>query len=223
MKRIIGVMIAVLIAGCSTTPRVTTEIDALSASYDTSSDVVYIMPDKDISDGLQFEEFKRYVEHAFKRTNMSLAKDITEADTVVYLSYAAESGQRHQYTYSQPVYGDTGIESSRTVKEKVKDEDGNTVVREKTVYDRGYGIIGHTTHIGSYTTWPMRLRLRAIKDDKEVWVVVAVSNDTTNDLRQVFPAMLYLATPYIGNSTGQKIERVIKLDDPQLQSFKQGL
>jgi len=223
MIRLIAILVVISTTiGCAYTPTITTQIDALKGKGVTPTGSYWLSPEQGIEEGLQYEEFARYAHKALKLRGFTQASSSTEAELTVFLSYATDKPQQHQYTYTTPIYGETRHGSVRVVKQTTTDEDGDKKVITRRVYEPDYGVIAHQTHLSTYTTWPMRLRLRGVVDDKEIWTTTAVSNNTNNDIRVVFPAMLYASIPYLAASTGQKISTRVPLSSESLLLFKQG-
>ncbi len=140
------------------------------------------------------------------------ARNAEEADVAILLFYGIGEPQTTQYSYSLPVWGQTGVSSSHTY--GTATAFGNTASYSgTTTYTPSYGITGYTSHVGTKTTY-FRYALisgydfEAYKETKkeiQLWKTTATSTGPTGDLRQVFPLLVSASAPYIANNTGKKV------------------
>ena len=135
--------------------------------------------------------------------------------------------QEHQYSYSIPTWGQTGVSSSYTTG-TISSYGGYGSYSGTTTYTPAYGITGSTTHIGSYTTYFRFIVLDAVdldeykKSKKEVqlWKTYVTSSGSSSDLRRVFPILVAASQQYFGKNTGQKVEVNLDEEDERVTEIK---
>ncbi len=80
------------------------------------------------------------------------AESSKNAELVVFLSYGIGDPDEHQYSYSLPVYGKTGVSSSSTY--GTATAYGNHMTYSgTTVHTPSYGITGYNTYTGTRTVY----------------------------------------------------------------------
>jgi hypothetical protein len=206
-------------------------VDSL-AQTDASAKTRYIiMPGiKDVEPSdLQFLEYANYVEKILNERGFVKASQFADADIAIFLSYGIGNPQTHQYSYSLPVWGQTGVSSSST-QGTLSTYGGMGTYSGTTTYTPTYGVTGYTSHVSSYTTFTRFLFMDAYdvasykQDQKmnQVWKTSVISTGLSDDLRLVFPYMAVAMKPYIGTNTGRKIMVEIIKDDPQVTQLRGG-
>ncbi len=221
---LIGVMIMVSCAAMQPI-RFVSGVDGLAQSdalakkrYIIIPGIKYVEP----SD-LQFLEYASYVERILSEKGFINASQFADADIAVFLSYGIGNPQEHQYSYTLPVWGQTGVSSS-TTHGTLSTYGGRGIYSGTTTYTPTYGVKGYTSHVGSYKSYTRFLFMDAydvesFKRDqkmKQVWKISVISNGYNDDLRQVFPYMAVAMKPHIGTNTGRKIVVEIPANDPQV-------
>ncbi len=155
------------------------------------------------------------------------ADNIAAADIAIFLGYGIGDPETHQFTYSLPTYGKTGVSSSNTY--GTVNTYGNTATYSgTTTYTPTYGVTGSTTHTGSRTTYFRYLLLDAVdldeyrKTEKEVqlWKTTVTSTGSSGDLRQVFPILVAASKQYIGSNTGKKVKVILSESDNRVTEVK---
>ena len=147
-----------------------------------------------------------------------------DADVAIYLSYGIGDPQKHQFSYTLPVYGQTGVSSSTTT--GIFHSDGS--FHATTIYTPTYGITGYTTHTKTYETYFRFFVLEAVDVNKyihslrivPVWKTTVTSTGSSGDLRRVFPVLVAAAKPYIGTNTGKKVEVSIMENSKEIAEIR---
>jgi hypothetical protein len=155
------------------------------------------------------------------------AKKAEDADVAVVLSYGIGDPQTQQYTYSLPLWGQTGVSSAYTY--GTLTAYGNTATYSgMTTYTPRYGVTGYATQTGSVTTY-FRYALITGYDFKEfresnkqtqIWRTVITSSGVSGDLRQVFPVMMGAGMPYLASSTGKQVSVQLTESDVMVRAVK---
>jgi hypothetical protein len=204
-------------------------VDSISASNAMERKNYVLLPgNKDTSiNDLQFKEYAAYVDRALISIGFVHAASIDKADLAIFLVYGIGNPQEHQYAYSLPVFGQTGVSSSTTF--GTLSTFGNYgTFSGTTTYSPTYGITGYTSHVGSYTTYFRYLVLDALdlaeykqnKKEIQLWKTTITSTGSSGDLRRVFPYMISASKPYIGINTGQQLKVILSESDPRVQEIK---
>ena len=176
---------------------------------------------------LQYQEYANYVDKALAKKGFLKSDDIKNADIAIFLVYGIGDPQVQQYTYSLPVWGQTGVSSSSTYG-TINTFDNTTTYSGTTTYTPTYGIVGSTTHTGTTVTYFRYLVLDAIdleiyrKNKKvvQVWKTSVTSPGSSGDLRQVFPILVGASMDYIGTNTGKKVRVTLYENDKRVKEVK---
>ena len=219
----------VLMLGCAVGPKFFVKVDSLS-NPKVSSEKTYILfpglKDVDPND-LQFKEYASYVEKALTSAGYIKANDLKDARIAIFLSYGIGDPKEHLYSYSLPVWGQTGISSSKTYG-TVTSYGSYASYQGTTTYTPTYGIKGYSSHVGSYTTFFRFLILDAVdlkeyrRSEKvvEAWRTTVTSSGSSGDLRLVFPVLVAAAKPYIGTNTGKQVDLKLSEQDKAVLEIK---
>lgn len=212
MKLIWTIFLILSLSGCVKPIHMT--IDAYScAEAMNRKNHFLIVTEKSLESGeLQSKEFQGMTEQVLADVGFSSA-DKEDANVGILLDYGITDPIISQYTYSSPVYGQTGIATSQT-SGNVYSYSNCATYSQQTTYTPQYGVVGYETKVGTLVTYVRHLSLtgfdmdkfRAEGDAKELWRLHVSSVGETGDLRRIFPVLLAGAKKYIGVSTGQKIE-----------------
>lgn len=229
MRRIIVfVSVLTILLGCAG-PMYHVKIDSISG-FDTGTKKRYILlpgvKDVDPND-LQFREYSSYVERALSSAGYVRARDFKDANIAVFLAYGIGDPKDHQYSYSLPVWGQTGVSSSTTYG-TIRSYGSYGTYHGTTTYTPTYGITGYTTHVGSYTTFFRFILLDAVdleeyrRSEKivQVWKTTVTSRGSSGDLRRVFPVLVAAVRPYIGTNTGKQIDVTLTEGDKAVSEIK---
>ena len=153
MKNFGLIIIGCLLFGCSTVPRVQVNIDSIKAqdSPRTARYVLFPGNDEIAHDELQYQEYASYVERALEWNGFRKAKNFEDADTAIFLIYGMGDPETSQRTYSLPIIGQVGVDSSTTY--GTLNTYGNSATYSgTTTYTPRYGVTGYQTFNRSYTT-----------------------------------------------------------------------
>jgi len=219
----------ILMLGCAVGPKFLVKVDSIS-NPELSSEKTYILlprlKDVDPND-LQFKEYASYVERALTSAGYIRVNDFKDARIAIFLSYGIGDPKEHLYSYSLPVWGQTGISSSTTYG-TITSYGSYGSYQGTTTYTPTYGIKGYTSHVGSYTTFFRFLILDAFdlkeyrrsKKVIEAWRTTVTSRGSSGDLRRVFPVLVAAAKPYIGTDTGKQVHITLTEQDKTVLEIK---
>lgn len=223
--KLLALLIVIFLAGCASGPKFHVNVDSISAPNASIKTSYILFPGvKDVNEGdLQYQEYASYVERALSSKGYVKAASIQEADIAIFLAYGIGDPETHQYTYSLPTYGQTGVASSNTY--GTVNSYGNTATYSgTTTYTPTYGVTGSTTQTGAYTTYFRYMFLDAVdldeyrktKKEKQVWKTTVTSTGSSGDLRRVFPILVAASKPHIGSNTGKKVSVILKEADKRV-------
>lgn len=215
--------------GCAVGPRFHVNVDSISAPEAALKTKYFLLPGvKDVeATDLQYREYSNYVERALTSSGYTKASNLAEAEIAIFLGYGIGDPETHQFTYSLPSYGQTGISSSNTY--GTVNTYGNTATYSgTTTHTPTYGVTGSTTHTGSRTTYFRYMWLDAVDLDEyrtsekevQLWKTTVTSSGSSGDLRQVFPVLVAASKPHIGSNTGKKIKIMLSEGDKRVIEIK---
>lgn len=230
MKKIVSFIILVLIlSGCATSVPFEVKVDSINRKKLSNIAKYMIVPGNDGAkmNDLQFLEYVAYVKRALMLNKFSLVKDASDAEVLIFLSYGIGDPEKHQYAYSTPIYGQTGVSSSTTTA-SVQSFGNMATGISNTTYTPSYGVVGSKMKSGTYVTYTRFLELKAFDakelkdggDVVEIWSTKVVSTGSSDDLRRVFPVMVAAAKPYISKNTNRKITININEGDDAVWEIK---
>ncbi len=218
-----------LLSGCATIqPQFHVRVDSISGEKPDKSSYILLPGNKDTkAEDLQFKEYVAYVNRALIKQGFVPAESFEKANVAIFLVYGIGDPQEHQYSYSLPTWGQTGVSSSYTTG-TISSYGGYGSYSGTTTYTPTYGVTGSTTHIGSYTTFFRFMVLDAVdldeykKSKKEVqlWKTTVTSAGSSGDLRRVFPILVAASQQYVGKNTGQKVEVNLYEEDERVIEIK---
>jgi hypothetical protein len=224
MKNLVLIACVSLLAACSTMKYDVSVNGFADASKSQLRSYVLLPGNTGVTaDDLEFKEFASYVDRVLTSRGYQRAADPRTANIAIFLTYGIGEPQEHSYTYSIPIYGQTGVSSAYTT--GTLSSYGNTgTYSGTTTYTPSYGIVGATTHRGTYTTCMRFMGLEAediqqyvqAKKIVPTWSLHVASEGRTCDLRQVIPVMVGASSQYIGTNTGKIINVLLKPDDPRI-------
>lgn len=223
------IALGVLVAGCAVAQQFNVRVDSLArADFVGKRSYVLLPGNKGASAGdLQFQEYAAYVHRALAARGLVHARRVEDADIVVFLSYGIGDPQTHYYTYSLPVWGQTGYSGSTTYG-TLNTFGGYGTYSSTTTYTPTYGITGSSTHLGSATMYFRFILLDAYdletyKQEKklaQVWRSTVTSTGSSGDLRRVFPVMVAGSARHLATNTGQTVEIVLDKENAAVQYIK---
>lgn len=220
---------AALISGCANQYQYYVNVDSLSSEgSDTKKTYILLPGNKDTSvEDLQFKEFATYVHRALAAKGFVAGDSIEKAELAVFLAYGISEPREQLYSYSLPIWGQTGVSSSTTFG-RLSTYGGYGTYSGTTTYTPSYGVIGYTTHVGSYTTYFRFILLDAYdletyrkqKKLSQSWRTTITSTGSSGDLRRVFPILVAASKAYLGSNTGGKVRVVIDENDAAVLEIK---
>lgn len=231
----------VVLSGCATMrpPTYLVQVDSIGNDSENKT-YILLSSNKDTkTDDLQFKEYATYLNRALQARGFVPAKNIQEANVAIFLSYGIGDPREHQYTYSLPIWGKTGISSSTTYGTSntygslntygnYGTYTGNTNSTSTTTYTPTYGITGSVARSGSYTTFFRFMLLNAIdldeykrsKKEIQLWKTTVTSSGSSSDLRRVFPILVAASKNHIATNTGKKLQIKLLEKDAQVMAIK---
>lgn len=230
MKKILLVLCCLGLVGCVTTSDpFTVNVDSINRNnIIPGTKYMIVSGNKDVKqDDLQFLEFASYIKRALMLNKFELVKEVNKADVLIFLKYGIGEPEEHQYSYSVPIYGQTGVSSSNTTASL--STFGNMATGSATTtYTPSYGVVGSNMYSGTYVTFTRFFVLTAVNAKQvinnetplELWTTKVISTGSSDDLRRVFPVMVAAAKSYIAKNTGRKIEINLKEGDDGVREIK---
>ena len=230
MRKILLLLcICIFVTGCASIRPFNVKINSIKGDQMAEGHKCIIYPGlKDVSvNDLQFSEYANYLERALNKKGITIVKNPDEADSAVFLSYGIGDPQKHTYSYSVPIYGQTGVSSSTTFG-TVSTLGNMGTFSGTTINTPSYGIVGATSNIGSYVIYTRFIGIvaydlnlyRESKTEKQLWKTDIVSTGSTGDLRTVFPILMGAAYPYIGEDTGKQVKVILTESDKKVKYIK---
>ena len=218
----------VFLSGCASMQftRFVSSVDSLAQPDAVAKKRYVLLPGgKGVEAGdLQFQEYAAYVKKVLVEKGFVKVDLFQHAEVAIFLGYSIGDPQTYQYTYSLPTWGQTGVSSSNTY--GTVSSYGNTATYSgTTTYTPSYGITGSSTYVGTNTVYSRFLFLDAYdvptymqeRRMAQVWKTTVVSTGASGDLRLVFPYMVAAMKPYLGTSTGRRVEVAVPANDPAVQ------
>jgi hypothetical protein len=204
-------------------------VDSISDSSAQLNKTYLILPgNKATAAGdLQFREFAGLLVRAMSIQGYTLAGVSQKPDMEVYLSYGIGEPETHTYSYSEPVWGQTGVNIySQT--NQYTGKDNVTTQNSTTFMEPQYGVTGYTEKTGAVTVYKKFIIIDAydLKNGapgaqlREIWKTSIDATGKAKDLRKVFPGMLAAAAIYIGVNTGETLSVEVAKDSPVLKVIK---
>jgi hypothetical protein len=162
-------------------------------------------------------EIENYIKTILATKGYSFTNNNEEANIIIFYEYGISDPKVYTSQHVVPVWGQTGVSSSRTVS-------GTSFGKPytKTTYEPSYGVVSSevvTNTTTEYVRWANISAFdadyyRETGEDKMLWLTEIQSEGSSDDLRYIFPYMLVAAREYIGQSTTDK--KVVSLtSDPE--------
>lgn len=218
-------------AGCTTYRSFNVSVDSICTSSAREKKTYVLLPgnkDGKISD-LQFQEFAAYTENALNAQGFKKGSSIDDAEVAILLCYGISDPQLYEYTYSVPIYGQTGVSSS-TTSGTVNSFGRSVIYSENTNYTPSYGVVGSSTHVETGVVFARYMVISGvdleqfkktgkIEDAQEIWSTKVNSVGASGDLREIFPVLLVASQKHIADNTGKKIFYNIREDEELSQKI----
>lgn len=223
------VAVMVVLAGCMPGIRYNVQVDSLTSPAAQTAKTYVLFPGNQgvTKDDLQYQEYAADVGRALASHGFLPARSPSDADVAIALTYGIGDPKTQQFSYSIPVFGQTGVASSTTY--GTATTYGNqTSYTGTTLYTPTYGITGSSEQTVSVTQYSRFVELtgydlkvyQASKKQVELWRTTIGSTGTSGDLRRVFPAMIAAASPYLATNTGKQISLTLKESDPAIKQIR---
>ncbi|MEI7541734.1 MAG: hypothetical protein WCJ94_00570 [bacterium] len=225
-----GILFVILftVSGCVRAYHV--QIDSISDMTAVSSKIYQILPgNKDISaTDLQFKEFAGLLVKTMSMQGFVLASAAKHAELEIYLSYGVGDPETHTYSYSTPVWGQTGVDIYTQSSQTNNSDNTGTNQYSITSVQPQYGVTGFASQIGEYTSYKKYIIIDAFnaKNGKpgeklqEVWKTSIAASGRIKELRKIFPALLAASVKYIGTNTGEEVSVDIPEDSELIKQIK---
>ncbi|CRX37966.1 hypothetical protein [Estrella lausannensis] len=230
LSNLFMVFMSILICGCSTPFNVT--VDSISSPIAIEKNKFIIIPgNKDVDENnLQYAEFSAYTEKVLESIGFEKVSNPEDADVGIFLSYGVSDPKFYEYTYSTPIWGQTGVAQSNTYGSVTRY--GNCATySQNTTYTPQYGVIGSQTNVGVGVVYFRNLTLEGVDLEKfrengkvyDLWKTAAISNGESGDLRYVFPYMLVASKNFIRTNSLQKVNIQIAKDNHEVEELKKSI
>ena len=215
-------------AGCSTTSySVSVNSRVGDPEYQSQTLKYVIIPanNKVAADSLEFKEFSAYVAKVLQQRGYKVTSRIDEADLALFLNYAISDPKTETVSYSQPIFGQTGVQSSSTYG-TYNPTSGS--YSGTTYYTPTYGVTGYVPVTETYTHYTRLMLLDVLSLQKTdaapklgapAWRVSVASIGSSGDLRKVFPVLVFASKDYIGVDSKKTVTFSIKENDKNLAAF----
>ncbi len=237
LQVILTLIIVFFLSACSGL-RINVGVDSICAFDDSARDLLkelnvkkeYILTSeiKDVDQtDLQFKEYARYGERVLAAEGYVRTDDARSADLAIGLFDGISNPREHQSTVPFPVYGQTGISSSRT-SGTVNTYGNYGTYSGTTTYTPSYGITGFVPITTTHVSYTHTIVLEAYdfneyaktKKWNSLWKITASSVNSCGDLRIAFPMLVAALKPYINVNTGKKISIWINENDKKVKEVK---
>lgn len=196
----------------------TVEVDAISESEYNSKTFTLGSAMKDVDENdLRFKEFASIVSNALQKKGLTEIRDRKAADTVILLNYAVSEPRTVTHNRLVPVFGGGANSTTTQIKNNYGNPIGSLETRPSNPYDsfRPTGAVAiaeeHTVFQRGImiAAYEVKESLKSANNEKKIspkmlWEVRITSTGSTNDLRKLFPIMIYAASPFIGKNSGAK-------------------
>lgn len=232
MKKICSVFILCLALGCAGVSTHQVTINAIARPDAGIGKHYRLYPGNEKIDGnsLSYLEFANYAHAALQSAGFIEAESMDEEEITVFLIYSIGNPKAHEKTVHMPIVSQTGTSSANTY--GTFQSYGNYgTFNTHTNYTPTYGVTGTIPITNRYTTCEKFIGMKAIDAVQhikynqivELWDIKISNNDSSTDLRKMFPIMMAAATRYIGGDTAGNVENVLSQNDKEIQrilSFK---
>jgi hypothetical protein len=176
---------------------------------------------------LEFQEYKRYLDRALAAKDFVQAADTSSADIALLFGYGIGDPQTRNYSYSLPVFGQTGVSGSTTTG-TISTYGSNSTFSGTTTYTPTYGITGYNNISGSTSVYTRHFTVTAYdwqtylatQEEIVLWQTAVVSTGFSGDLRRVMPIIIAAGQAYLGDDTGQAVSLTLYETDDDVIRIK---
>lgn len=246
-KKTVLLILCLVFSACSTMQPVHVYIDSISAPHADLKKNYILMPGNEDSQviDLYFVEYSRYIDSALQSQGFTKVNDLNKADILIYFAYGIGPPKEKSYSFSLPVYGQTGIAFSTTsgtirtspitstysgssTYGSINTSPITSTYSSTTTNIPSYGIIGSQSYSGSHTTHLRYFNLSAFdyneyvnsKKIVQIWRTFVTSEGSSHDLRYIFPFMAAAAKPYLGVNSGKEVKVILTDSDKRVVEMK---
>ncbi len=197
-----ALFIVILTTGCTITPKYRVTIDAITAPNTTLQPSTYELKslDKNVeSNSLRFQQYAAPLAQLLHEKGYLKATEAEIAQQIIYFDYGIEKLKEERETYVEPditfgfgfgyPYGAFGY------------------------YDPFYHPVYYGSRYHTYTNIYYNRYITILAKDqfnKELWRVDVSSVGESKNLRKIVPLLIEASKPYIGTTTKEPVELVIK-------------
>lgn len=207
-------LVLLLLSGC-VGPMYHVRVDSISGEIPSDEKSYILLSAKEgvnVND-LQFQEFASYIKKALSKQGFTEAQEPNSANIAIFINYGIGEPQASSYSFSLPVYGQTGGGSS-SFSASTYGSGGYSTTYGNINTTPTYGVVGTQSYSGTRYTYFRYLTIESIdfneyrKTNKiqPLWKTTVTSSGSSGDLRQVFPVLVGASMPYIGTSTGKQVK-----------------
>ena len=176
---------------------------------------------------LEFREYAVYVRSGLGRAGFSESASLDQADLAIFIGYGIGDTKEHAYSYSLPVYGQTGGGTYNFSATTYSGYGSATTYGTATQMPQ-YGVVGSQQISGTTVTHLRYLFVDALdmkpfrSENKKVsvWRTDVMSRGTSGDLRQMFPVLVAAATPHFGKNTKKQVVVDLNESDKRVQELR---
>lgn len=226
-----------LITGCS--PKYVVKVDSMKSEVVPEGTMYVLLPGlKDVhKDDLLFKEFSTYIVKILEEKGYKQVSQHDECQLLIYLSYGLGIPKPTQYLSSEIPAGFPAFKKTNQLSSPAHD-----AVAMNIASLSGYvGMRPHTNDpyygpYGFYDSYPVLPRnqyqryliLEAVDypaskirgETVPVWKLTVTSRGESDDLREVFPALVVAGADYIGTNTGKQVEIFLSGNDARIKKLK---
>jgi hypothetical protein len=223
------ILASVILAASGCVRSYLVHVDSISDSSAQLNKTYLILPGNKGTGGgdLLFKEFAGLLVRAMAIQGYTIADVSQKPDIEIYLSYGIGEPETHTYSYSEPVWGQTGV-NIYTQTDQYTGKNNLTTTNSSTFMEPQYGVTGYTEKTGEVTVYKKFIVIDAydLKNGtpgaqlREIWKTSIDATGKAKDLRKVFPGMLAAAEKYIGVNTGETLSVEVAQDSPVLKAIK---
>ena len=225
---ILALLVGVVLSGC-VSPSYRVGVNGFSDPNFTGGRSYYLLSGKkDVSvDDLEFREYATYLRRGLGQAGFSESATLDQADLAIFISYGIGDAKEQAYSYSLPVYGQTGG-GTYNFSGTTYSGYGSATTYGTISQTPQYGVVGSEQISGTTITYLRYLTVDALdmkpfRDEKKtvsVWRTDVMSRGSSSDLRNVFPILVAACTPHFGKNTKKQIVIVITEADKRVQLIK---
>lgn len=220
MNRLLALVCLLPLAACATAPHFNVHVNGL-AGPQASELRDFTVAEAETADGaeaLLHGEFVSHVVNAMRIEGWNYVPSPEDADIVLRVRAGISGPEQYEYTYQDPVIGQTGETTTYAVNTNPYLSYDATATTTPE-----YGVTHYETRTAIGTRFHRELELTAFacegdgRSDRPVWETRIRSTGSSGDLRRVVPILLAAAGPHIGRSTGKELTISLKEADERVQ------